>query len=392
MAAKPLRLTLAAALLAGGFLPAAAWAQSLIDGGNVQVNPQALDQLGGSPYSRPAAPLLGGGRSLSQFFVPPPVAGRPPLPGEAPAPRPLIGETGNPRLAARPRPARPAASAVRPAAISVGEAPPRGEPAPAANAPSPEPEPAAPVAPIPAPAAEAPAASAPTAAKPATPTPEPAAPAPATPSPATPAPTNPAAVAQAPAPATPATPAAGTSTPAPPPMPQSAPTPSAPVAVAPLPPAPPAASAPATAAPPAAAAPEPSAAPSAPPPSASPANPQTAMVAPPPTQAPAPQAGLVTVAFTGGQSELPSGNIPALDSLAQQMADTEDRLQIRAYAASSGSDGGSGARRLALSRALAVRAYLIDRGIRSTRIDVRALGTPTDGSPADRVEVAPVGR
>lgn len=116
------------------------------------------------------------------------------------------------------------------------------------------------------------------------------------------------------------------------------------------------------------------------------------MVAPPPTQAPAPQAGLVTVAFTGGQSELPSGNIPALDSLAQQMADTEDRLQIRAYAASSGGDGGSGARRLALSRALAVRAYLIDRGIRSTRIDVRALGTPTDGSPADRVEVAPVGR
>lgn len=118
------------------------------------------------------------------------------------------------------------------------------------------------------------------------------------------------------------------------------------------------------------------------------------MVTPPPapTPAPASQGGIVTVAFSGGQSELPGDSIPALDTLAQQMANTEDRLQIRAYAASSGSDGGSGARRLALSRALAVRAYLIDRGIRSTRIDVRALGTPTDGSPVDRVEVAPVGR
>lgn len=116
------------------------------------------------------------------------------------------------------------------------------------------------------------------------------------------------------------------------------------------------------------------------------------MVAPRPAPAPAPQSGLVTISFAGGQGELPGGNITALDTLAQQLANSEDRLQIRAYAASSGSDGGSGARRLALSRALAVRAYLIDRGIRSTRIDVRALGTPTDGSPVDRVEVAPVSR
>lgn len=133
-------------------------------------------------------------------------------------------------------------------------------------------------------------------------------------------------------------------------------------------------------------------APAASPPAASnPPNQQTA-VAPRPVPAPAPQGGLVTIPFAGGQGELPGGSIAALDTLAQQLANTEDRLQIRAYAASSGSDGGSGARRLALSRALAVRAYLIDRGIRSTRIDVRALGTPTDGSPVDRVEVAPVGR
>jgi hypothetical protein len=116
----------------------------------------------------------------------------------------------------------------------------------------------------------------------------------------------------------------------------------------------------------------------------------------PPRAVPAPgpgPGGLVTLAFAGGQGDLPSGSdLAALDALAMQHANGEDRLQIRAYAASTVSDGGSGARRLSLTRALAVRQYLIDKGIRSTRIDVRALGAPTDGSAADRVEVAPVGR
>jgi outer membrane protein OmpA-like peptidoglycan-associated protein len=102
------------------------------------------------------------------------------------------------------------------------------------------------------------------------------------------------------------------------------------------------------------------------------------------------QGGVVTIPFAAEQADLPKDNLGALDGLAAQLAKTEDRLQIRAYAASTGNDG-SGARRLSLSRALAVRAYLIDKGIRSTRIDVRALGTPSDGSQADRVEVAPVG-
>ena len=102
--------------------------------------------------------------------------------------------------------------------------------------------------------------------------------------------------------------------------------------------------------------------------------------------------GVVTLSFAAEESELPAGQRAALDTLSQQMAGTEDRLQIRAYASSTGAEGGSGARRLSLTRALAVRAYLIDKGIRSTRIDVRALGTPTDGSAPDRVEVAPVAR
>jgi len=39
-----------------------------------------------------------------------------------------------------------------------------------------------------------------------------------------------------------------------------------------------------------------------------------------------------------------------------------------------------------------VRSFLIERGIRSTRIDVRALGIPEDDGPEDRVDVVIVAR
>jgi outer membrane protein OmpA-like peptidoglycan-associated protein len=48
----------------------------------------------------------------------------------------------------------------------------------------------------------------------------------------------------------------------------------------------------------------------------------------------------------------------------------------------------SRARRLALARAIEARSVLLAGGIRSTRIDVRAMGKPTDGSDPDRVEVS----
>jgi outer membrane protein OmpA-like peptidoglycan-associated protein len=44
---------------------------------------------------------------------------------------------------------------------------------------------------------------------------------------------------------------------------------------------------------------------------------------------------------------------------------------------------------MSLSRALAVRSYLIKAGVRSTRMDVRALGNNVQGSPADRVDIIP---
>lgn len=71
--------------------------------------------------------------------------------------------------------------------------------------------------------------------------------------------------------------------------------------------------------------------------------------------------------------------------------DASLRVQLMAYA-DGDNDGANKARRLSLSRALAVRAYLIDNEITSTRMDVRALGNRSDDGPADRVDVVVVNR
>lgn len=59
---------------------------------------------------------------------------------------------------------------------------------------------------------------------------------------------------------------------------------------------------------------------------------------------------------------------------------------VKAYAAGT-AEAASKARRTSLSRALAVRTFLIENGVRSTRIDVRALGNKAEGGPPDRVDI-----
>lgn len=97
---------------------------------------------------------------------------------------------------------------------------------------------------------------------------------------------------------------------------------------------------------------------------------------------------LLRVAFDEGQSKLPDAAKPNLQKLADQVKGKEDvRLQLLAYAG--GDDLNSNrARRLSLSRALSVRSFLIEAGIRSTRIDVRALGDKAPDEPKNRVDVA----
>jgi outer membrane protein OmpA-like peptidoglycan-associated protein len=93
--------------------------------------------------------------------------------------------------------------------------------------------------------------------------------------------------------------------------------------------------------------------------------------------------------FDGGSASLSDSARAALDGLAAQLAGNEQRLKVVAYAAGQANNA-SQARRLSLSRALAVRSYLIDKGIRSTRIDVQAMGAPenANGGPADRVDLS----
>lgn len=93
------------------------------------------------------------------------------------------------------------------------------------------------------------------------------------------------------------------------------------------------------------------------------------------------------VTFAADVSKLPDPAKDGLTALAKQLKENESlRLQLLAYAG--GKDlSPSKARRLSLSRALSVRSFLIENGVRSTRIDVRALGDKTTEEPLNRVDV-----
>lgn len=332
--------------------PAAAQPYPVVGRGDssVIVNPSALDALGppssigsvGGPEGlTPTPPAPGTVRPLGRTGTRAPAAAPPSrllavpaLPGK-PVPR-----IGNSQAAPEPRPQRHVTAREKPAAPPAAEA--KAPPQQASEAPKP--------------VAAAPAAT------PAQPLPPPPTPSP----PPTPAETH--AVPPPPVPVTP--PAPSTTQPS-----ESQPQPAAPSTASTVPPAPmpvpPAATPAATPAPAPAPTPE-----AAKPPAASP---QTATVTP--------SSGSNRLTFESNSALLSDGGREVLDRLAQQMTGNEERLQVVAYAAAQG-NGTSQARRLSLSRALAVRSYLIDKGIRSTRIDVRAMGTPESGNgPADRVDL-----
>jgi outer membrane protein OmpA-like peptidoglycan-associated protein len=97
--------------------------------------------------------------------------------------------------------------------------------------------------------------------------------------------------------------------------------------------------------------------------------------------------GTIQISFNSGSSDLPSTASGALDQLVARMKSSADiRVQLHGFASGT-SDSPSQARRMSLFRALSVRTYLMKKGIRSTRIDVRALGKKDDGEPVDRVDV-----
>jgi outer membrane protein OmpA-like peptidoglycan-associated protein len=100
-----------------------------------------------------------------------------------------------------------------------------------------------------------------------------------------------------------------------------------------------------------------------------------------------PEMADLTINFDSTSSTLPQPEQKKLDDLARQLTDAPAmRIQIRGYAKGDASDASS-ARRMALARALNVRSYLMDKGIKPVRLDVRALGSETDKMPIDRVDM-----
>ena len=95
----------------------------------------------------------------------------------------------------------------------------------------------------------------------------------------------------------------------------------------------------------------------------------------------------IRVGFAATVSKVSAKGKKDLQALATKLKGNKNlRLQLMAYAGNK-SISASKARRLSLSRALSVRSFLIEKGVRSTRIDVRALGNKTTEKPLNRVDV-----
>ena len=91
--------------------------------------------------------------------------------------------------------------------------------------------------------------------------------------------------------------------------------------------------------------------------------------------------------FGSGSADLNRANMQALQAFTVQLkADPQARAQINAFGEGTADDP-STPRRMSLARGLAARAVLINGGVASTRIYVRAIGQPHDGGPADRIDV-----
>jgi outer membrane protein OmpA-like peptidoglycan-associated protein len=97
------------------------------------------------------------------------------------------------------------------------------------------------------------------------------------------------------------------------------------------------------------------------------------------------------VTFGAGEADLSPGSAAAIKSIVQSApSGGAASFNVVAYAAGTPEDP-STARRLSLSRALAVRSALMADGVSSSRIYVRALGAAGGNEAPDRVDLAVLG-
>lgn len=129
-----------------------------------------------------------------------------------------------------------------------------------------------------------------------------------------------------------------------------------------------------------------------------PAVPPPAESAPPPppivagaatTAAPTRQGLRLT--FAADQSDLSPGSADSIKHFVQAAPPGDaTTFNVLAYATGDPNDP-SAARRLSLARAIAVRSVLMTSGVPSSRIYLRALGSPPGEQPPDRVDVSVLG-
>jgi outer membrane protein OmpA-like peptidoglycan-associated protein len=96
------------------------------------------------------------------------------------------------------------------------------------------------------------------------------------------------------------------------------------------------------------------------------------------------------IPFAAGVTSLAPADVNAIHGLAAALnaavASGNARVQLDAFGGPRG-DKSSDSRRLSLKRALVVRELLIEDGVPSEKIDVRAMGGTDDSGAADRVDV-----
>jgi outer membrane protein OmpA-like peptidoglycan-associated protein len=96
------------------------------------------------------------------------------------------------------------------------------------------------------------------------------------------------------------------------------------------------------------------------------------------------------IPFAAGATSLAPSNVNSIHALATTLntalASGNARIHLDAFGGPRG-DKSSDSRRLSLKRALVVRELLIEDGVPSEKIDVRALGGADDGGAPDRVDV-----
>jgi outer membrane protein OmpA-like peptidoglycan-associated protein len=94
-----------------------------------------------------------------------------------------------------------------------------------------------------------------------------------------------------------------------------------------------------------------------------------------------------TILFSQGSGNIDDAVLSTLNKLAVVLnANPDARIALTAYANNDGSTP-RGARRLSLTRALAVRDYLQSKGVSPSRVDVHAEGANTTTGYIDRVDV-----